>query len=176
MIEVEFRARFSQGEHERLKTFLDEHAECLGPDDKRCIYYIFHDRLLKIVHNISKHDAKVSLKMNRLGEGSAFRETEVYFQEKDFDAMKELFNHLDLGATIAEEGQQRINYIYKGCEIALKYGKTWGYHLEIEKMIPDSSMQEQAEKDIRSVTDELGIQIMTEEEIANFLKEFEKAL
>jgi predicted adenylyl cyclase CyaB len=176
MIEVELRARFSKEEYDRLKIFLDEHAECLGPDDKRCIYYIFQDRLLKIVHNISKQDAKVSLKMNRLGEGSAFKEIEVHFQEKDIQSMKNLFDHLDLNAKIAEESQQRINYAYKGCEIALKYGKTWGYHLEIEKMIPDSSLQEQAEKEIRSVADELGIVLMTEKEIADFLKEFEERL
>jgi len=176
MIEVEFRARFSQEHYDRVKVFLDEHAECLGPDNKQCVYYIFQDRLLKIVHNISKQDAKISLKMNRLGEGSAFKEMEVPFQEKDFEAMRELLNHLDLPATIAEEGQERINYLYKNCEIALKYGKTWGHHLEIEKMIPDSNMQEQAEKEIKTVADELGIQLMSEKEIADFLKEFEKSL
>jgi len=176
MIEVEFRARFEKNDYDRLKIFFDEHAESLGPDDKHCIYYIFKDRLLKIVHNLSKKDAKISLKMNRLGEGSAFKEMEVHFSENDFDAMKELVDHLDLPASIADESQQRMNYVYKGCEIALKYGKTWGYHLEIEKMISDASLQEQTEKDIRAVADELGIHLMTEEEIASFIKEFEDTL
>lgn len=176
MIEVEFRSRFSQEEYDRLTSFLDEHAECLGPDDKQCIYYIFQDRLLKVVRNVSKQDAKISLKMNRLGEGSAFKEMEVHFQEKDFETMKEILNHLNLGANVAEEGQQRINYIYKGCEIALKYGKTWGHHLEIEKMISDPKEKEQAERDIKAVTDELGIKLMTEKEISDFVKEFEEKL
>lgn len=176
MIEVEFRARFSRDEYDRLKTLLDVHAENLGPDDKRSIYYIFKDRLLKIVHNISKKDAKISLKMNRLGEGSAFKEIEVHFSENDFDAMKELADHLDLPASVADESQQRINYIYKGCEIALKYGKTWGYHLEIEKMIPDTSIQDQTEKEIKAVADELGLHLMSEQEIVDFIKEFESTL
>jgi len=176
MIEVEFRARFSSSEYERLQKILDERAECLGPDDKHSVYYIFQDRLLKIVRNISKQDAKISLKMNRLGEGSAFKEMEIHFQEKDFEAMKELLDHLDLNARVAEEGQQRTNYRYRGCEIALKYGKTWGHHLEIEKMIADPDMQQQAEKEIRSIADELSVHLMTEEEIAAFLAAFEKTL
>lgn len=176
MIEIEFRARFLKDEYDRLKTILDEQAECLGPDDKRSTYYIFKDKLLKVVHNISKKDAKISLKMNRLGEGSAFQEIEVHFPEKDIDSMKEILSHLDLTASVAEEGQQRINYNYKGCEIALKWGKTWGYHLEIEKMISDPSLQERIKNEIQSIADELHIQLMTEEEIAKFVKEFEDSL
>lgn len=176
MIEVEFRARFSKREYDRLKRFLDKHAKCLGPDDKKCIYYIFQDRLLKIVHNVSKHDAKISLKMNRLGQGAAFKEIEVHFQENDIHAMRMLLDHLHLPAKIAEEGQQRINFIYRDCEIALKYGKTWGYHMEIEKMISDPDLQDQTEREIKIVADELRVQLMTEKEIEKFLKEFENKL
>lgn len=174
MIELEFRARFSLEVYDAVKTILDAHARSLGQDDKDCAYFVFPDRLLKVVHNVSKKDAKVSLKLNRLGEGAAFEEMEFPFAEQDFELAKKLFRSLGLNVTYLEDTQQRINYVYKDCEIALKYGKTWGYHLEIEKMIEDTSKQEQAESEIRAVADELGITLMTEEEVKAFVAEVER--
>ncbi len=176
MIELEFRSMFSKETYDAVKKFLDSHAECLGQDDKDCAYFIFPDRLLKVVHNVSKQDAKVSLKLNRLGEGAAFEEMEFHFAEKDFELAKKIFKNLNLGTKYLEDGQQRINYLYKGCEIALKYGKTWGYHLEIERMIPNGSLQEQTERDIRGVANELGIELMTEEDIKRFVEEVENKI
>ncbi len=176
MIELEFRSMFSKEKYDSLKAFLNEKAECLGQDDKACAYFIFPDRLLKVVHNISKGDAKVSLKLNRIGEGAAFDEMEFHFAEEDFELAKKLFGNLQLNVKYLEESQQRINYIYKDYEIALKYGKTWGYHLEIEKMIADLGEQEQAEQDIRAVSDELGITLMTDEELTRFVRKIESNL
>lgn len=176
MIEVEFRSRFSEEKYRSLKALLDSDAQCLGQDDKNCVYFIFPDRLLKVVHNLSKKDAKISLKMNRIGEGAAFKEMEFHFSENDFELAKELFQNLPLNAKLMEDAQQRVNYLYKGCEIALKYGKTWGYHLEIEKMIQDEGDQRVAEEEIRVVAKELGIELMTDDELKRFTEEHERKL
>lgn len=168
MIELEFRAMFSKDKYDSVKTFLDAKAENLGQDDKSSVYFVFPDRLLKIVHNISNKDAKISLKLNYIGGGAAFEELEFLFAEKDLEIAKQIFKNLPLNAKILEESQARVNYQYKDCEIALKYGKTWGYHLEIEKMIQDISEQPAAEKEIRAVAKEIGVELMTEEELEAF--------
>lgn len=112
MIELEFRSRFSLEEYERLKMFLDAHAECLGEDDKHCVYFILPDRLLKVVRNISKGDAKVSLKLNVLGKDAAAKEVEFYFSEREFGLARELFENLPMNAEVMEDSQQRVNYLY----------------------------------------------------------------
>ena len=174
MIELEFRARFSREKYEEVKNFLETNAKSLGEDDKDCAYFVLPDRLLKVVHNVSQKDAKVSLKLNRLGEGAAFQEMEFHFAESDFELAKKMFKSLGLEAKYLEESQKRVNYLYKGCEIALKIGKTWGHHLEIEKMIENVSEQEAAEREIRAVADELGVVLMTEEEVKKFVEEIER--
>jgi adenylate cyclase class IV len=167
---------FSREKYDEVKAFLDARAECLGEDDKDVAYFIFSDRLLKVVHNMSKGDAKISLKLNRIGEGAAFEEMEFHFSENDFELAKKIFHNLKLPAKCKEEAQQRINYAYKGCEIALKYGETWGYHLEIEKMIVDVREQEVAEQEIRAIASELGVALMTEDELRRFVANVERGL
>ncbi len=59
MFEIEFRAEFNKERFDELKKYLDAHAKNLGDDDKDCYYYIFSDKLLKLVHNTSQKTAKI---------------------------------------------------------------------------------------------------------------------
>ena len=61
--------------------------------------------------------------------------------------------------------QFRDNYQYKGIDIAMKYTQSWGFHLELEKIIHDISEKEKAEEEIRAVAIELGSEIMSVEEV-----------
>ena len=173
-LEIEFRARFSQKKFEALKDFLDKNAECLGENNKDCYYYVFPDKLLKLVNNVSKKTAKISLKLNHIGSGAAFPEIEVYFPPQQFNTAKQLIDSLDLPAKVIYGPQQRVDYRYKNCEIALKYSDAWGYHLEIEQVIKTKKEQPKAEKAIREVADELGVKLMSEEELKKFTQNAEK--
>jgi adenylate cyclase class IV len=174
MFEIEYRSIFDKDKFNQLKSFLDENAENLGDDNKDCYYYIFADKLLKLVNNTSKNTAKISLKLNRIGEGSAFPETEVYFSPEEFDKAKRIFDNLASEAKIMHGPQERVNYKYDGCEIALKYSDAWGYHIEIEQLIEDKAKQKEAEENIKSVANKLGVKLMSEEELKKFTQESEK--
>lgn len=174
MYEIEMRARFNEAKYNSLKAFLDKNAECLGEDNKECDYLIFADKLLKLVKNTSKNTAKVSLKMNRIGQGSAFEEIEFAFASEDFEKARQLFAKLDLPVKVMRGPQRRINYVYKDCEIALKWSEVWGYHLEIEQMVPDPAQKEAAETRMRAVAEELGIELMSEEELKKFVVQAEE--
>lgn len=176
MFEVEFRSRFNYRKFKKVKNYLDKHAEKLGQDDKDCYFYIFPDKLLKIVNNISKKNAKISLKLNRLGKGVLFPEIEFYFPQEQFKNSIKLFNALSLPAKVIREKQKRINYKYKNCEIALKHSKSWGYHLEIEKIIDKKEKKQKAKSDIRKIAQEIGVKLMSEKEIKTFIKKFESKL
>lgn len=173
MFEIEFRSRLNKDRFYSLKKYLNENAENLGDDDKDCYYYIFSDKLLKVVNNISKNTAKLSLKLNRIGNGAVFPEIEFDFFPKDFEKVKKLVDSLDLPAKVMHGPQKRTNYLYKRCEIALKYSDAWGYHLEIEQTVAFENDQKRAEGEIRNVAEELGIHLMSEEELKKFTKEAE---
>ena len=170
MYEIEFRTKFDVDKFNSLKEFLDGNAENLGEDNKDCYYYIFTDKLLKLVNNTSKKTAKISLKLSRIGDGAAFPEMEFYFPPQEFETAHRLFEALSLPAKVMYGPQKRTNYLYKNCEIALKYSDAWGYHMEIEQVIDSKEKQAKAEADIRSVADELGITLMSEEELKEFTK------
>lgn len=173
MFEIEFRGRFDLEKFNALKRYLDEHAESLGPDDKDCYFYIFPDKLLKLVNNISKNTAKISLKLNRIGDGAVFPEMEFYFPREEFNTAVKMFDALSLPVKIIHEPQKRVNYRYKDCEIALKHSNTWGYHLEIEQLIDSEEKRSDAEAHIREIANELGVRLMSEEELKKFTREAE---
>ena len=173
MFEVEFRSRFSKEKYDALKAYLEQHAENLGEDNKDCYYYIFSDKLLKAVNNLSQKTAKLSLKFNRIGDGAVFPETEFYFPAEQFDNARRLLDGLNLPVKVMHGPQQRINYRYKDCELDLKYSDAWGYHLEIEQMINSKDGQPMAEAHIHQVAMELGVQLMSEEELKEFTRQAE---
>lgn len=165
MIEIEKRGLLSLEKYNELLSFLDKSAESLGEDDKDVVYYIYPDKLLKVVHNLSKKNAKISLKMNKLGDGSSTLETEIVFSSEDFKNMKYILDVIGQAPQVIEGTQKRKNYIYKECEIAVKWSKDYGYHFEIEKVTEDKDTIEKIEKEIESVSEDLGVVTMTNEEI-----------
>lgn len=69
--------------------------------------------------------------------------------------------------------QKRHNYLYKGVELALKWSEIWGYHLELEIVVTDQNQKAAAESKIFAVTKDLGIKIMTDEELKEFTEKAE---
>ncbi|MCX6753444.1 MAG: hypothetical protein NTV03_00030, partial [Candidatus Nomurabacteria bacterium] len=157
-----------------LIEFLSINGEDLGQDDKDVIYYIYNDKLLKAVHNISKKNAKISLKMNKIGQGSVFPETEIYFGESEFSKIKFVLDNITNPEKVMGGIQKRRNFVYKGCELAIKWSKEWGYHFEIEKVVNDKDLIDDIERELEQITSELNIKIMTEDELTEFTQKAEE--
>ncbi len=174
-IEVEHRARFSKERHDELAGFLTKNGQDLGQDDKNVYFFLFPDKLLKVTDNISKNTAKITGKLNKIGNGSGFEELEFPISRVDVEKAVKLFK--DFGFTnVHDSFQSRHNFMYKGVEIALKYSEMWGYHAELEIVINNESKKEEADKKIMSIAEELGIKLMTEKELKVFIEEKEKEL
>ncbi|MFB6212319.1 MAG: hypothetical protein ABEI53_00665 [Candidatus Magasanikbacteria bacterium] len=173
-IEVEFRAMFDEKKKEEVQEFLEENGKDLGEDDKDTFFFIMPDKLLKVVNNISKENAKLSLKLDKIGEGSDFEELEFSIPQKNFEKAAKLFKALDISDNVMHSFQERHNYEYRGVELALKYSEEWGHHLELEILIQDPSKKEKAEQKIRDVADELDVHLMTDEELKEFTQKVEK--
>lgn len=168
MYEIEHRALLTEEKFKKLSDLLSSKAILLGKDDKQVSYYIFSDKLLKVVRNISQGTAKISLKFNTLGTGSMFQEVEVTFPEESFSDMHTICNEISSPDQIITGTQKRTNYKYDGVEIALKWSEDWGYHAEFEIMVSDPTEKETADTHIREVASILSVPLMTEKEIAEF--------
>ena len=175
MLEIEKRGFLTEKQYNNLLDFLDKNGESLGADDKDVVYYIYPDKLLKAVHNISKGDAKISLKMNKIGAGSVFPETEVFFPEDDFDKIKLIIEKIAKPDKVMSGIQKRKNFMYKGCDFAIKWSKEWDYHFEIEILVKDKDEVDDAEEKLEAIAKELGIKILTENELKEFTKKAEKS-
>lgn len=172
-IEVEFRARFDEKKYEELKKFLSERAEDLGEDDKDVFFFLFPDKLLKAVNNVSKGSAKIVLKLNKIGKGSDFEEIEVPVAQRDFEKAAKIFTKV-LTCDSMRSFQKRHNYLYQEVELALKWSEIWGHHLELEVVVGDPSSKSEAEKKIFAVAEELGVTVMTDAELREFTEKAEE--
>lgn len=172
-IELEYRARFSKKKYNALFKFLYSHAKDLGADDKRVWFFVMPDKLLKVTHDISFKSGKITLKLTKIGKGSHFEEIEFPIPEKSIDSAVKLFTNLG-HKYLFEPKIFRHNFFYKGVEIALKYSKTWGYHLELEIMISSLKKKALAERKIFEIAKELEVSIMSEEELWEFTQNIEK--
>ncbi|MBP7786045.1 CYTH domain-containing protein [Patescibacteria group bacterium] len=168
-IEIELRSMFDEATYNRLNDFFAKNAEDLGEDNKDVFFFLIPGKLLKVVNNISKKTAKIVLKLSRIGHGSDFDETEIAISPIDYNKAVEMFTRLGFN-DIQNTFQKRHNYLYKGVEMALKYSNTWGYHLELEIVVHNTSEKGRAEQKIREVADELDVHILSDKELAKFTK------
>lgn len=169
-IEIEMRAMFDKTKHNELKVFFDKNAEDLGEDNKDVYFFLLPNKFAKVTNNISKKSAKMTLKLNRPGRGSAdFEEIEFPIEPVHFDKAVELMRNLPFDE-VQNSYQERHNYLFKGVELALKYTQTWGYHLELEIVVSDKAGQKDAEVKINEVAKELGVHLLSEEELDEITK------
>ena len=172
-IEIEFRAIFGKKDFDRIKEYLDRNAENIGEDDKDVFFFIMPDKLLKVVDNISKNNAKLVLKINKIGKGSDFKEIEIPIEREYVNDFVKILTKLGFTDNIMHSFQKRQNYIYKDVEVALKYSEVWGHHLELEVMITYKKKKEQAEEKIKKAANDLNIKLMTDKELAKFTRKAE---
>ena len=177
-IEIEMRARFDKDEHDQLVDRLQRDGKDLGQDDKHIYFYVLPDQLLKVTDNTAAGTAKITLKGSKIGQGAAFEETEFPIAREDVPAAVKVFNALGFQDTMHEAFNFRRNFQFRDVEIAVKWSEAWGYHAEFEVLLRDGATQ--AERDgagdrIAEVASELGVTLMTEEELAAFTADFEAA-
>jgi len=171
-IEIEYRALLTEDAYNALAKKLDGEAKDLGEDDKDVFFFIFPDKLLKVVNNMSAKSAKIVLKLNKIGVGSDFEEIEIPISQSDVDKSVRAFKAMGF-TEVQQSFQKRHNYIYKDVELALKYSDNWGYHIELELLVDNVAKKDDADKQIYAVANELGLKIMTDEELAEFTKKID---
>jgi predicted adenylyl cyclase CyaB len=173
-IELEYRALLTKEQYSSLLNKLNKSAKDLGEDDKNVYFFIFPDKLLKVVNNVSKNTAKIVLKLNKIGLGSDFEEIEIPIEPKNVEKSVHMFKSIGFNE-VQESFQKRHNYLYKSVELAIKYSDNWGYHIELEILLDNKNKIEKANKKIFAVASELGLKILTDQELKDFTKKIDSA-
>lgn len=173
VIEVERRAIIEKKQYDKLTDFLTKEAKDLGEDDKDVVFFVFADKMLKVVNNISKQTAKIVYKSNKIGKDCVLEEIEVTIPPDEFEDAVKLFSTLGCETKIPSF-QKRHNYLYREVEIALKYSDNWGYHLEMEVAVESQDQRHVALEKIEMVAKELEIKLMSNEEIQNHTDKIER--
>ncbi|GAA2991952.1 hypothetical protein GCM10020229_00490 [Kitasatospora albolonga] len=175
-VEIEMRARFNKDTHDALVERLVRDGEDLGQDNKLIHFFVLPNQLLKVTDNQSAGTAKITLKDSKIGQGAAFGETEFPIAQADVAAAVRLFGALGFEGTRHEAFNFRRNFRFRGVEIAVKWSEAWGYHAEFERLLDDDasdSARDEAAAEIIDVAAELGVTVMTEQELADFTAAFE---
>jgi adenylate cyclase class IV len=175
-IEIEMRARFDKDAHDVLVERLTNDGDDLGQDNKHIHFFVLPDQLLKVTDNQSAGTAKITLKDSKIGQGAAFGETEFPIARGDVPKAVQLFAALGFEDDRHEAFNFRRNFLFRGVEIAVKWSEAWGYHAEFERVLPDdapAAARDEATTEIIDVAAELGVTLMTEDELAAFTAAFE---
>lgn len=172
-IEVEERALLTKNEYGRISQLLKREGEDLGQDDKNVFFYIFPDKLIKLVDEITQDKAKIVYKSNHIANSRSLEEIEVSIDRNDFAKFVDIFNKLMLTDKILQSFQQRHNYAYHGCEIALKYSDSWGFHLEAEMVVNERKEIAAAKNKLKSIEEQLGVKFLSKEELRTITSKHE---
>lgn len=166
-IEIEYRAIFTEEKYISLRAFLLEKGEYLGEDNKNVFFFLIPNKLLKVTNNISQNKAKITLKLNEIGNGASFEENEFNILPKDVNSAVKMF--IDLGYDQMQESfQKRDNFKYKKVEIALKHSQDWGFHAEFEILIDNPNKETEAELKIRQIAKELDVVLLSDLELIEY--------
>ncbi len=171
-IELEYRSVVDEAKYKDLLNFLNVNAENLGENNKHTFHFILSDKLVNVTDLQSKNSAKIVLKLGKIGKDSHFEEVEIPIEQKYYDKAVYLFKSLGVG-DIIESVQTRTDYKYKEVELAVKYSLEWGYHVELERVVDESSDMEVEKNKIFEVANELGLKILTDEELRKITSDIE---
>ena len=171
-IEIEYRSLITEEDFLRLKKFLGEHAQNLGDDNKDTYFYVWPDKVIKVVDNKTTGKAKIVLKPGRIHTQSHFHESELTLIPAEISTAKQFCENLE-PEKIMQAYQFRTNYEYKGVEIAVKYTQSFGFHVELEILVDDENKKEEAGERIRLVAEELGIRLLSAEDLQRVVVELE---
>lgn len=170
-IEVEVRSIFNEDKYNEIKGFLSAHAIDLGEDDRETVFFIIPDKTLKVTKNVSKNNAKISLKVGNINTGQQ-EEIEISIDLLDFNNAVKIFQVLGFDE-IQYTLQKRHNYLYEGIELALKFSNDWGYHLEAEMVVDSEDRISEANIKIKELYRKLHLKPLTEREIDKMRKKID---
>jgi len=165
MIEVEKRAVLDVTLYEELGAkLLELGAVDVGENNTSSTFYLDKDWQLKVQRLASKGKAKIAWKSGGIDGAESRREIELSIDSSDIEKANEIISAIVPRAEMYPTEQKRHDYTLGHISIAIKYSNDWGYHVEFDSTVEDSSLVDQALVEINALADDLSIKLLTPEE------------
>lgn len=158
-IEVELRGLMSEEEYNQIIIFLSQKASHTTNDSKISYFFVVPHGILKISNQPINNTAKISYKDGNVSK-NILKEYEIPISPDDTEKVIRMFKSLGY-RNVNEVHQNRINFKYKGAEIAIKITPDFGPHFEIEMMAKDKADAVKKRVRIQILCDELGLKSLT---------------
>lgn len=172
-IEVEVRGLLTELDYNNLINFLDINGSNKSVDNRKTVFFILEGKTLKVSNQISKGKAKIALKVGDIVKDTSQKEFELNIQPEQYELAIDLLKNLGFNKLQYTE-QKRINYNFKDVEIAVKWSEDWGFHFEIDKVISENENDAETKTYLESISTELGLNLMSEEEFGRKCEEIDK--
>jgi len=169
--EIELRGLLKKRQYFSLVKKLEGLGYTHEKDDKLSYFFERETGIFKINDEISKNQAKISLKLGDEEKGKLY-EYEVVCDRHYFKNLLFIFKILGFTKFHIVK-QKRDNFYLKNLdvELALKYSPNFRYHFEIEYLGKGIKSEDKIKKYLKEVCERIEIMPMEEEELAQRIKE-----
>lgn len=174
--EIELRGLLEKEQYSNLIKKLDDLGYAHEEDDKLSYFFERETGIFKLNDEVSKNQAKISLKIGD-EEKNSLEEYEVVVDRKYFNDLLLIFQKLGFTKFNIVD-QKRINFHLKDLdvELALKHSPSFQYHFEIEYLGEKIKSEDEIKGYLKEVCKKFEIVPLTEEELAQKIREIKKGL
>jgi predicted adenylyl cyclase CyaB len=170
-IEVEKRGFLTKDYYESIGfKLITLGAADIGENNSETIFFLLDNSQVKVQKNISKKIAKIAWKSDGNTGVESRKEIEVPININDFDSSVEIFSKILKNAQIFQTKQNRHDYRMNDIEIAIKYSDDWGYHIEIETIVHNSSDVANGLKLIKEFAQTINVTLILPDEEKAFVE------
>ena len=171
-IEVELRGLMSEEKYHQIIIFLSKKASHITNDSKISYFFVVPKGILKISNQSINNTAKISYKDGNVSK-NILMEYEIQISPDDTEKGISMFKSLGF-KNVNEVRQDRINFKYKGAEIAIKITPDFGPHFEIEMMARDKADAVKKRMRIQILCNELGLEPLTRRQMDKLVHSINK--
>ncbi len=179
-IEVEVRGSLDQEGYKRLDTFFSVNGVFQKTKNRLLIDYStflpnegVRERTRDIRLRMTNGKPEIVVKIGAWGGTEQRRELSVLTEEGSFDTLVEIFGVLGFRKGAMCVRNSRV-YDYRGVEFALVEVPGHSYYFEAEKMVSQDEDREVATMEIRSLCQELGLELFTQEAFFSYIERLNK--
>ncbi|MFH1030858.1 MAG: hypothetical protein V1770_06420 [bacterium] len=172
--EIELRGVLGEEQYFNLIKKLDS-CDCIHEkDDKISYFFIRKKGIFKINDEISKNQAKISLKLGDEEKGK-LHESEVVLDRSYFTDLLFIFQKIGFTKYHKVE-QKRDNFLFKnlGIELSLKYTPDFKYHFEIEYIGNKIKSENKIKKYLKEICDKFNLVPLEEKELLQKIQNIKK--
>lgn len=172
--EIEIRGVLGKEQYFDLIKRLNSCGYLENKDDKISYFFVREKGIFKINDEISKNQAKISLKLGDEEKGK-LHESEVVFDRRYFKDLLFIFQKLGFTKYHKVE-QKRVNFSLKDLdvELSLKYTLDFQYHFEIEYVGNKIKSENKIKTYLRKVCDKFNIAPLEEKELLRKIQDIKK--